>query len=134
MREHDGYCDDYCDECYNAGFEDGRSSSRRKASSSTNSGKNPEGCYIATCVYGSYDCPEVWTLRRFRDNVLANSGLGQIFIRSYYAVSPKIVRHFGKHTWFTQLWKIPLDSLVGTLNRNGIEDGQYQDRLIDLNK
>ena len=26
------------------------------------------GCYVATCVYGSYDCPEVWVLRRFRDN------------------------------------------------------------------
>lgn len=26
-----------------------------------------KGCYVATCVYGSYDCPEVWTLRRFRD-------------------------------------------------------------------
>ena len=22
-------------------------------------------CYVATAVYGSYDCPEVWTLRRF---------------------------------------------------------------------
>src|SRR5699024_12626084 len=21
------------------------------------------GCYVATAVYGSYDCPEVWTLR-----------------------------------------------------------------------
>ena len=26
------------------------------------------GCYIATCVYGSYDCPQVQTLRRFRDD------------------------------------------------------------------
>lgn len=24
---------------------------------------NSGGCYVATCVYGSYDCPEVWTLR-----------------------------------------------------------------------
>ena len=22
---------------------------------------NKSGCYIATCVYGSYDCPQVWT-------------------------------------------------------------------------
>lgn len=26
-----------------------------------------DGCYIATSVYGSYDCPEVWNLRCFRD-------------------------------------------------------------------
>ncbi len=32
--------------------------------------KNNKGCYIATCVYGSYDCPQVWTLRRFRDYTL----------------------------------------------------------------
>ena len=29
--------------------------------------QNENGCYIATCVYGSYDCPQVLTLRRFRD-------------------------------------------------------------------
>lgn len=32
-----------------------------------------EGCYVATCVYGSYDCPQVWTLRRYRDYKLAES-------------------------------------------------------------
>ena len=24
--------------------------------------KTKKGCYIATAVYGSYDCPQVWTL------------------------------------------------------------------------
>ena len=28
-----------------------------------------QGCYIATCVYGSYDCPQVWILRRYRDEI-----------------------------------------------------------------
>ena len=32
---------------------------------------NSGGCYVATAVYGSYDCPEVWTLRRYRDYTLA---------------------------------------------------------------
>lgn len=36
-----------------------------------------QGCYVATCVYGSYDCPQVWTLRRFRDNTLAETMLGR---------------------------------------------------------
>ena len=27
------------------------------------------GCYVATAVYGSYDCPQVWTLRRVRDGL-----------------------------------------------------------------
>ena len=46
------------------------------------------GCYIATAVYGSYDCPEVWTLRRYRDNELAKTWYGRAFIHSCYAISP----------------------------------------------
>ena len=38
-------------------------------------------CYVATAVYGSYDCPEVWTLRRFRDNTLEETWYGRAFIR-----------------------------------------------------
>lgn len=53
-------------------------------------------CYIATCVYGSYDCPEVWVLRRFRDNKLSKRYLGRAFIRGYYALSPTFVKWFGK--------------------------------------
>lgn len=40
-------------------------------------------CYIATAVYGSYDCPEVWVLRRYRDYYLKNSSSGRLFIRLY---------------------------------------------------
>ena len=42
---------------------------RRKYGVREESIDNPSNgaCYVATAVYGSYDCPEVWTLRRFRD-------------------------------------------------------------------
>lgn len=36
---------------------------QKRISKGTSSNKDSEGCYIATAVYGSYDCPEVWTLR-----------------------------------------------------------------------
>ena len=67
--------------------------------------KNPNvssnsGCYIATCVYGSYDCPQVWTLRRFRDDTLDATWYGRLFIRCYYAISPTLVKWFGNTTWF----------------------------------
>ncbi len=78
-----------------------------------------EGCYIATCVYGSYDCPEVMTLRRFRDDVLKTSMSGRLFIRTYYAVSPSLVRHFGNRTWFRSFWKQNLDRMVNGLRRRG---------------
>jgi len=77
------------------------------------------GCYIATCVYGSYDCPEVWTLRQFRDNELSNLWLGRQFIRIYYAISPKIVELFGDKKWFSKLWKPIIDKIVRKLQRNG---------------
>lgn len=86
-----------------------------------------KGCYVATCVYGSYDCPEVWTLRRFRDDILSESAFGRLFIKCYYAVSPTAVRLFGNYKWFHKLLKTPLDKLVNKLNSNGVENTQYYD-------
>ena len=85
-------------------------------------------CYIATAVYGSYDCPEVWTLRRFRDNTLDRTWYGRAFIRTYYAVSPTLVRWFGTTGWFRSLFKAPLDRLVRKLRRRGVQDTPYQDK------
>ena len=85
------------------------------------------GCYVATCVYGSYDCPEVWTLRRFRDSTLANTFYGRIFIKIYYATSPTVVKLFGNTKWFKKMWKGKLDKLVEKLQNDGVESTPYQD-------
>lgn len=87
-----------------------------------------EGCYVATAVYGSYDCPQVWTLRRFRDYSLANTWYGRTFIRVYYATSPTLVKWFGQTAWIKELWKSWLDRMVMTLNEAGFEDTPYEDR------
>ena len=87
-----------------------------------------QGCYVATCVYGSYDCPQVWTLRRFRDYTLAETLPGRAFIRTYYAISPTIVKWFGKTVWFKKIWQGVLDGMVQRLNDNGVEDTPYNDR------
>ncbi len=86
------------------------------------------GCYIATCVYGSYDCPAVWTLRRFRDNVLQRSAAGRAFVRLYYAVSPSVVRWCGNARWFRHFWHNALDKLVARLRESGVRDTPYQDQ------
>lgn len=86
------------------------------------------GCYVATVVYGSYDCPQVWTLRRFRDNTLAETWYGRAFIRTYYAISPTLAKWFGKAEWFKNLWKPCLDRMVEKLNGNGVEDTPYDDK------
>jgi hypothetical protein len=84
-------------------------------------------CYIATCVYGSYDCPEVWTLRRFRDLKLAKSKAGRQFIKIYYSLSPGLVARFGDKSWFVRCWKKLLDNMVGRLRTEGFEDTPYRD-------
>ena len=87
-----------------------------------------QGCYIATAVYGSYDCPEVWTLRRFRDYSLDKTIPGRIFIRLYYTISPSLVRWFGNSKVFKSICQRPLDKLVASLRRKGYMDTPYCDK------
>ena len=87
------------------------------------------GCYIATCVYGSYDCPQVWTLRRFRDNTLGSTWYGRAFIRTYYAISPTLVKWFGETKWFKKMWRGTLDRMVNNLQSKGVEDTPYDDKI-----
>lgn len=123
-----GFCE-YWDEEYDR-YHDCRhyapvwSGGEPKGSSLSSSG----GCYIATCVYGSYDCYPVWTLRRFRDGVLAETRMGRAFIRSYYAISPSLVKRFGRTRWFRRFWRTGLDALVKRLNVKGISGEPYKDR------
>ncbi len=86
------------------------------------------GCYVATAVYGSYDCPQVWTLRRYRDNTLANTWYGRAFVRTYYAVSPTLVKWFGNTEWFKNMWRGTLDKMVSNLQNNGVESTPYEDK------
>ncbi|MBQ8210427.1 MAG: hypothetical protein IJZ35_07600 [Clostridia bacterium] len=99
-----------------------------------NTNKNKEqrsdkkgGCYVATSVYGSYDCPEVWTLRRYRDYTLAKTWYGRTFIKTYYAISPTIVKWFGHTEWFKKMWKGKLDRMIADLQADGVESTPYYD-------
>ena len=86
------------------------------------------GCYIATAVYGSYDCPEVWVLRRFRDYKLSTTQAGRVFIRFYYKISPICVKYFGKTQIFNRFFKRILDKMVNKLRTEGYEDLPYYDK------
>lgn len=90
--------------------------------------KDIGGCYVATAVYGSYDCPQVWTLRRYRDYTLAETWYGRAFIHVYYTISPTIVKWFGHSEWFKKMWKSKLDRMVANLKAEGVEDTPYEDR------
>lgn len=89
--------------------------------------KKSQGCYIATCVYGSYDCPEVCVLRRFRDEVLDRTFFGKFFINVYYFVSPKVVKIFGENKVFRSICRKSLDNLINVLKKKGFDDTPYKD-------
>lgn len=99
----------------------------QKPVSTGSSSTNSSGCYIATCAYGSYDCPEVWTLRRFRDQFLANRRWGRVFIQAYYAISPKLVERFGGIEWLRSGARACLDRFVLTCQKHGYENSPYRD-------
>lgn len=86
------------------------------------------GCYVATAVYGSYDCPQVWTLRRYRDYTLAETWYGRAFIKTYYAISPTLVKWFGHTEWFKKMWQGRLDRMVKKLQLEGYESTPYEDK------
>ena len=87
------------------------------------------GCYVATAVYGSYDCPQVWTLRRYRDYTLSKTWYGRTFVRTYYAVSPTLVKWFGHTERFKKMWKGKLDRMVAELQAEGVESTPYEDMV-----
>lgn len=89
--------------------------------------ENKKGCYIATTIYGSYDCPQVWVLRRYRDYSLSETWYGRGLIKLYYTVSPTIVKWFGKNKWFIRFFKKRLDKYVTKLKSNGYKDIPYRD-------
>ena len=80
------------------------------ASSKTSS--SGSGCYIATMVYGSYEAPEVLTLRSYRDTVLSKNSTGRLFIKCYYKYSPLFVEKFRDQKTIHRIVRTMLDSII----------------------
>ena len=99
----------------------------RNRSRGKKSSKKNKGCYIATCVYGTYECPEVWVLRRFRDDILDSSWYGKLFIKIYYIISPLAVSLFGTYGTVKKVWKRLLDAFVKKLMQQGFDNSPYND-------
>lgn len=123
-----------CEKCNSrlSGRFDPLKSTKKEGSSSTSNEGNVEvkksgGCYVATCVYGSYDCPEVWVLRRYRDLYMKKTVFGRWFINTYYKYSPQIVEKYGKHEWFHNCIRPILNKIVNHLSSLGLENTPYDD-------
>jgi hypothetical protein len=55
-------------------------------------------CFIATAAFGSAKGPALQLLRRFRDEILQQHGLGRWFVRTYYRYSPGVAEWLLAHT------------------------------------
>lgn len=60
-------------------------------------------CFVATVAFGGPDAAEVQILRRYRDQVLAQTGAGRVFIRAYYQHGPALARFVQAHPRLRQL-------------------------------
>ena len=85
------------------------------ATASRSSATKSEGCYIATLVYGSYDHQQVLQLRKFRDEKLAASYAGRIFIALYYKISPQLVKVLKNKPTIHSIIRSLLNTFIGAI-------------------
>lgn len=71
-----------------------------------------KACYIATMVYGDYDHTQVVALRKFRDTVLRNSAIGNVFIKYYYMHSPSWVEKLQDKPFVNRVIRLLLDNFI----------------------
>lgn len=71
-------------------------------------------CFIATSAF-QYESPEVVTLCRFRDQVLAKNPIGIIFIHFYYLISPSIAWILDNQTYLKHPVRKILQKIVSKL-------------------
>jgi len=74
-----------------------------------------EGCFIATAVYGSYDCSEVLVLRKFRDTKMLNNRLGRTFVATYYTIGPWMAIFIRRGGLISKTLRILLDQIVSRI-------------------
>jgi len=89
----------------------------QKSYSSSSSSSSGGGCYIATMAYGDYDHPQVMTLRKFRDERLANTFIGRAFIRFYYSTSPKLVALLKNQKQINRTIRLMLDQIIKLIRK-----------------
>jgi len=74
------------------------------------------GCFIATATFGTPMAHEVNILRRFRDNFLLRNHTGEMFVCSYYKLSPPIARAIKKSEMLGRVVRILLTPIVKLFN------------------
>lgn len=79
-------------------------------------------CFIATAVYGDPCCPEVYALRKFRDESLLKHTAGKCFVAIYYKTSPPIARWLEHKPRLSSVIRASLSVIVKRLSK---DDGNH---------
>jgi len=81
----------------------------KHGSGSANGGSGTEGCFLTTaCVVAEGlpdDCEALETLRGFRDGWLRKRAGGQLMVREYYEIAPRIVEKINARPDAEAIWK-----------------------------
>ena len=74
-------------------------------------------CYVATMAYGHFSHPQVIELRKFRDNTLSTTAFGRGFIKSYYIISPPLVKLLRNQEQINRVIRFILDRFIGWIKK-----------------
>jgi subtilisin family serine protease len=80
-------------------------------------GNGGGGCFIATAAYGTPMASEIVVLKRFRDEYLYPSKLGQAFIAMYYRYSPALAAQLRMHPDLRAAVRVALVPVVQAAKR-----------------
>lgn len=68
-------------------------------------------CFVATYIYGTND-PITWNLRWYRDEVLMPHWFGRGVVRTYYCLSPYLIKIARRYPYADRLLKTLFTNLV----------------------
>ncbi|MBT6227295.1 MAG: hypothetical protein HOI47_11610, partial [Candidatus Scalindua sp.] len=76
-----------------------------------------EWCFIATACSGSYDHPDVISLRQLRDRYLLKRKWGRCFVKLYYQFSPPVAAYISSRSTIRIFIRIMLIKPLAALAR-----------------
>ncbi|MCG8432065.1 MAG: hypothetical protein MJA29_12950 [Candidatus Omnitrophica bacterium] len=97
------------------------------AGSSGGGGGGGGGCFIATAACGSYEAPEVITLRAFRDQHLLRRPWGRSLVDFYYRHSPAMAAYMAEREMLRKTVRVLLQPVVWAANRTLTPDSRAGD-------
>src|SRR5690606_29911186 len=74
-------------------------------------------CFVATAAYGSIMANDVEMLRHFRDSMLKNTVMGELFVETYYTFGPAVAGVVGESDLLRSTARSVLAPIVAAVRR-----------------